>query len=114
MGKPTVGSSTKEAIPVDIEMEGLLIKAGGQDGNKKKKARFFTLGNEMIAYFDCKDLKGAAFQHRILKRSLFDMFLSWTSTPSLPHFADGRKTCLRGLVCLARRYVEMIERHFSY
>lgn len=38
---------------------GMLVKAGGQDGNKKKKSRFFTLGNEMVAYFDCKDMKGA-------------------------------------------------------
>eukprot|EP01052_Picozoa_sp_SAG31_P013132 SAG31_NODE_784_length_12112_cov_10.538666_8_plen_146_part_00 len=38
---------------------GILVKAGGQEGTKKKKTRFFTLGNEMIAYFDAKNMKGA-------------------------------------------------------
>lgn len=40
----------------------MLVKAGGQEGTKKKKTRFFTLGNEMIAYFDCKDMKGATMK----------------------------------------------------
>eukprot|EP01050_Picozoa_sp_SAG11_P004962 SAG11_NODE_332_length_10621_cov_13.178768_7_plen_50_part_00 len=41
MGKPTVGSSTKKAaLPQDVEMEGILVKAGGQEGNKGASAIF--------------------------------------------------------------------------
>jgi len=36
-------------------MSGMLAKAGGKDGTKKKRWRFFNLGNNLMAYFDCKD-----------------------------------------------------------
>ena len=32
-------------------MDGYLVKAGGVDGNKGLSERFFTLGDNMIAYF---------------------------------------------------------------
>ena len=38
-------------IPENIEMDGYLVKAGGVDGNKGLSERFFTLGDNMIAYF---------------------------------------------------------------
>jgi hypothetical protein len=32
-------------IPTNIEMSGYLVKAGGEDGQKKKQKRFFTMGD---------------------------------------------------------------------
>lgn len=49
-------------MPENIEMSGHLVKAGGQEGQKKKKTRFFTLGDEMMAYFDCKDVSKATIK----------------------------------------------------
>ena len=44
-------------------MSGMLAKGGGQDGKKKRQLRFFTLGNNLMAYFNCKDLGGAVRGH---------------------------------------------------
>ena len=52
-----------EEIPVKIEMEGFLVKGGGEEGNKKKKQRYFTMGDGMIAYFDCKKKEQADLKH---------------------------------------------------
>jgi hypothetical protein len=62
MGKPTVGSSTRNALPENIEMSGHLMKAGGQEGQNKKRTRFFTLGDKMMAYFDCEDASNATIE----------------------------------------------------
>eukprot|EP01050_Picozoa_sp_SAG11_P004963 SAG11_NODE_332_length_10621_cov_13.178768_8_plen_43_part_00 len=34
-----------KTLPAKIEMQGWLVKAGGADGKKKKKQRYFTMGD---------------------------------------------------------------------
>eukprot|EP01051_Picozoa_sp_SAG22_P015651 SAG22_NODE_2077_length_3044_cov_2.301868_2_plen_480_part_00 len=61
------------------------MKAGGQEGTKKKKTRFFTLGNEMIAYFDAKDMKGAT-----MKKLKGTFPIDAESTVELRGLVDGK------------------------
>lgn len=57
-----MGKSPTE-IPTNIECEGFLVKGGGEEGNKKKKTRYFTMGDGMIAYFDAKTKEKADVKH---------------------------------------------------
>ena len=58
-----MGKTGAMIIPENIECEGFLVKGGGQDGNKKKKVRYFTMGDGKIAYFDAKTKEKADAKH---------------------------------------------------
>eukprot|EP01052_Picozoa_sp_SAG31_P013129 SAG31_NODE_784_length_12112_cov_10.538666_5_plen_126_part_00 len=58
-----MGKTGAMAIPENVECEGFLVKGGGQDGNKKKKVRYFTMGDGKIAYFDAKTKDKADAKH---------------------------------------------------